>query len=461
MKAKVSTLIFFLILIIGTFLRFYNINYDNFWIDETITFWVANPDFSIKESFLKHRSFEQVPYLFNFIIKIYFQIFGYEFNYSRLIPALFASLSIVSVSYISRQLSNDQSYIFTAILISLNIYLISYAQELRLYSTLFFLSSISIIFFLNFENKQKLISFYFFILSLLFTSLIHPFGLILYFSFVISEFKFFKKDNEHNFQKIISYLVLFLVIFLYYSLQFNEQYLSPGWIQQIDIKFFTNFYFSNFFGSRIVGLIYLITLLFLLIKFFKTLLENKKLFLLFSILILSYSLPLLYGLLFRPIIIPRYIIFVIIPIIILTSYFIFQLKLVIKNYIIAFLVLITFLNLTTEQTFKQFYNERFSYKPDFEGALKNIYESQNTNYSISINLEQKKISHLWEESIKNYINFISKKNNYNLTNISYDKNLDNIWLICIHDLNMNKCNLTDKKLIKTIKLNRIDLNLIP
>ena len=187
MKAKVSTLIFFLILIIGTFLRFYNINYDNFWIDETITFWVANPDFSIKESFLKHRSIEQVPYLFNFIIKIYFQIFGYEFNYSRLIPALFASLSIVSVSYISRQLSNDQSYIFTAILISLNIYLISYAQELRLYSTLFFFSSISIVFFLNFEIKQKLIFFYFFILSLLFTSLIHPFGLILYFSFIISE----------------------------------------------------------------------------------------------------------------------------------------------------------------------------------------------------------------------------------------------------------------------------------
>ena len=461
MKAKVPTLIFFLILIIGTFLRFYNINYDNFWIDETITFWVANPDFSIKESFLKHRSIEQVPYLFNFIIKIYFQIFGYEFNYSRIIPALFASLSIVSVSYISRQLSNDQSYIFTAILISLNIYLISYAQELRLYSTLFFLSSISIIFFINFENKQKLIFFYLFILSLLFTSLIHPFGLIIYFSFIISEFKFFKKDNEHNFQKIISYLVLFLVVFLYYSLQFNEQYLSPGWIKQIDIKFFTNFYFSNFFGSRIVGLIYLITLFFLLIKSFKTLLENKKLFLLFSILILSYSLPLLYGLLFRPIIIPRYIIFVIIPIIILTSFFVFQLKLVIRNYIIAFVVLITFLNLTTEQTFKQFYNDRFSYKHDFEGALKNIHKSQNTNYSISINLKQKKLSDAWEESIKNYINFISKKNNYNLTNISYDKNLDNIWLICIHDLNINKCNLTDKKLIKTIKLNRIDLNLIP
>ena len=461
MKAKVPTLIFFFILIIGTFLRFYNINYDNFWIDETITFWVANPDFSIKESFLKHRSIEQVPYLFNFIIKIYFQIFGYEFNYSRLIPALFSSLSIISVSYISKQLSNNYSYIFTAILISLNIYLISYAQELRLYSALFFLSSISIIFFLNFENKQKLISFYFFILSLLFTSLIHPFGLILYFSFVISEFKFFKKDNEHNFQKIISYLVLFLVIFLYYSLQFNEEYLSPGWIKQIDIKFFTNFYFSNFFGSRIVGLIYLIALLFLLIKFFKTLLENKKLFLLFSILILSYSLPLLYGLLFRPIIIPRYIIFVIIPIITLTSYFIFQLKLVIKNYIIAFLVLITFLNLTTEQTFKQFYNERFSFKPDFEGTLKNIYESQNANYSISINLKQKKLSDAWEKSIKNYINFISKKNNYNLTNVSYDKNLDNIWFICIHDLNMNQCNLTDRKPIKTIKLNRIDLNLIP
>ena len=63
MRLRQNSLIFFLIILTGTFLRFYNINHENFWIDETLTFWIANPRFSLIESFNNHRSIEQVPYL--------------------------------------------------------------------------------------------------------------------------------------------------------------------------------------------------------------------------------------------------------------------------------------------------------------------------------------------------------------------------------------------------------------
>ena len=43
-------LIFFIITIL---LRLYNINYDDFWIDEIISFYVSDPDISIKEFFFK------------------------------------------------------------------------------------------------------------------------------------------------------------------------------------------------------------------------------------------------------------------------------------------------------------------------------------------------------------------------------------------------------------------------
>lgn len=460
MKTGVYSLIFFFFLIIGAFLRFYNLNFDNFWIDETITFWVSNPEFSLEESFIKHKSIEQAPYLFNLIIKFYFKIFGYDFNYSRVLPALFATFSIISVSHISKQISNNNSYLLTAALISLNIYLISYAQELRLYSTLFFLSSISIIFFIKLESKKNILFLILFYLFLLLTCIIHPFGLILYFSYLLTELKFFKRDNKDNYLKTVFYLSLAPIIFLYYFIQFNEQYLTPGWIENIDLKFFTNYYFSNFFGSRIVGIIYLIALLYFILKYFRSIFYNKNLFLIFSILILSYFLPLTYGLLFKPIIIPRYIIFVIIPIILLISHFIFQQKKIVKIFFIIFFVSITFLNLTTEQTFKQLYKERFSFKHDFEGAVENIYKSNNNSYSINIELKQKKLTKSWESSIQNYINFISKKNNYTLEYIPYSKNLSNVWLICVHDLNLNGCNQGTKVSIKNIKLNRIDITLI-
>ena len=48
----------------------------------------------------------------------------------------------------------------------------------------------------------------------------------------------------------------------------------------------------------------------------------------------------------------------------------------------------------------------------------------------------------------------------NLVNTPYSKDLRNLWLICIHDLNMNKCDQIEKEPVKTIKLNRIDLILI-
>ncbi len=461
METKLNIFIFILIIFFGFFLRFYNLNFENFWIDETVTFWIGNPEFSIGQSYKIHKSIELVPFLFNFLVKIYFQIFGYDFQISRYLPALFSSLSIISVSYISKEISNNKSYIFTSVLITLNIYLIAYAQELRLYSTLFFLVSVTIYFYFKFENQKKKIFFYLYITFLLLTSLVHPFGLIIYFSLIITELKFFHKKKTFKLEKILAHIILAITVLVYYFFQSNESYLTPTWINQIDIKFFTNLYFSKFFGSRIIGLIYLLAFLILTIKFFRSLNHDKKLFFLLSIFILSYLLPLLYGVLFRPILESRYIIFVIIPVIVIISYLVFQLNDSKRNLTLVFFILVTFINLTTEQTFKQFYKERISYKHNFEGALDKISSSEINNYSISINIKKKKFSDEWEASIKNYIDFIKKKNNLNLINKPYSKESKNLWVICIHDLNMNKCDKIHKNILETVKFNRIDLIKIP
>ena len=40
--------ILFISLIIGIFLRLFNINYDDLWIDEMATFWVTDPSLNLK-----------------------------------------------------------------------------------------------------------------------------------------------------------------------------------------------------------------------------------------------------------------------------------------------------------------------------------------------------------------------------------------------------------------------------
>jgi len=57
--------ILLIVIFFGIIFRVYNINYDDLWIDEIITFWIANPDYTIIESFENHRTLEQMPFLFN------------------------------------------------------------------------------------------------------------------------------------------------------------------------------------------------------------------------------------------------------------------------------------------------------------------------------------------------------------------------------------------------------------
>ena len=74
---------FLLIVISGIILRMYNINFDDLWYDEIISFWVANPIHTTSESFKIHNNIEVVPPAFNFLLKFFFQLFSYDVSLGR------------------------------------------------------------------------------------------------------------------------------------------------------------------------------------------------------------------------------------------------------------------------------------------------------------------------------------------------------------------------------------------
>ena len=88
----------------GVFLRLYNINYDNLWYDEILSFWIADPEISIKESLKRHQSIEQIPFLFNLILKFLFKIFSYDPSIGRYLSSTFNILSIIFIVKILKQL---------------------------------------------------------------------------------------------------------------------------------------------------------------------------------------------------------------------------------------------------------------------------------------------------------------------------------------------------------------------
>jgi len=185
-KNKFIATIVFSIFIAGITFRLYNLNIENFWIDEMVTFWVTDPLITINETI--HRNIESdLHFFFNLILKLYFSFTSYEINLGRYLPAALSILSIISIFYLSIILKT-KNYIFLLFLISFNVYLIKYSQELRSYSLIFFLTSVSLIFFFKITdknyNKKNLVTI-FFIISQLLIVLTHIYGLIIIFSFII------------------------------------------------------------------------------------------------------------------------------------------------------------------------------------------------------------------------------------------------------------------------------------
>lgn len=442
---KKNLLIF--IIFVGIFFRLYNLNFENLWYDEIISFWVANPLLSFHETTLIHNQIETTSILYNLILKYFFKIFGYEVHNGRLLSFLFGTLSIFSIIYLNRQLANNNSYIFSAFLISLNIFLIGYSQEMRNYSLFFFITSITIIFFIKLhQDEKKITNLILFTVILFLNILIHPFGLIILFSIIFFELIKTLKTKYFSFALfgiLISVLILSLLFyFKLFNMTANTE-TNYWWMKNPSLSFYTNFYFSNYFGSRLVGSAHLFVLVYLLFKNFK---EIKKVnyYTFFLILIIfSYLIPILFGYLFKPTILPRYVMFNLISIILLISTLTFNFERKrIKFLIIFILSTLTLGNHFTEQTVQQLYQKRLSSKPEYSKALDFINNSGTKKFNIIIKDMKNNTASL--NAIKNYINYL----NSDLAFFDIEKNKiedSKVWLICPLDINSSDCDLFNYK----------------
>lgn len=448
------------IIILGLILRLYNINFEDFWFDEQASFLVADPKLSIQETILLGKNQDNGTSLFfNLILKNFFELFGYNPDIGRFLTVFFGVVSIPALCYLTFQIKKNSGYLLVAFLSSVSWYLISYSQELRPYSLLFLLSILSIIFFFKLideDKKTKNLNFFLFVFFSSLAAATHIFFFIIIFSqfiFLILN-KFEIKDYFYTklFSVILTPLIYLFVMYdsLILQIQLGNQ---DWWIQQVKLEFFINFFFSRYFGSKIMGLIYLLTLIYLITVQRKTILKlNKKYFFLLLILFFSYFLPLTYSLFRQPILTDRYIIFVLIPILILISSLIFEIKSQkIKIFLLILLLLSTVIN-----NYIEIFQREVS-KPEFKNTIKYIINSK-TNNNIFVLAEDK----VFNDVVSNYTKAIlSKENvNFNFLNEIKKNDIDEFWILCYEPANQFQCILPKINSNNFIKKDQIRLRLI-
>ena len=267
------------IFIVGIFLRFFQINLESYWLDEMVSFWIADPKISFEQTIIRNSYISQSPPLFDLILKYFFLIFNYDPYTGRYLNFIFGIISIPLLTILSLNIKKNYSFLLTLFLVCTNIYLIKYSQETRPYILIFLLSILNIIIYFKLNDlivdrtKKSLLTFSFIIISI-FNYSAHPFTLIILYSQIFHSLylKIFYGKNLKLFL-----FSLFIIIFFYLTINYNyllEQLsYKEYFLEQENWKFYYNYYFSRFFGSKIMGLIYLITLIFLIYKF------KKKIFL--------------------------------------------------------------------------------------------------------------------------------------------------------------------------------------
>ena len=215
--SKKSIIIFSIFILIGVFLRTYQLNFESYWLDEMISYWVADPSISFKKTLIRRDEVEQTPVLFDIILKMYLKLFSYSPEVGRHVPVYFGVMSIPFIGILSYQISKNNSFLLTVFLASINVYLIGYSQEVRPYSLIFFLSIINLIFYYKIisENKtifKKIIFFNLFIIFSVLTLSSHPFTFIILFSQIINSIYFFLLFKKKN------YLFFFFCSFYFSNL---------------------------------------------------------------------------------------------------------------------------------------------------------------------------------------------------------------------------------------------------
>ena len=357
------------------------------------------------------------------------------------------------------QIKKNSGYLLIAFLSSISWYLISYSQELRAYSLLFLLSILSIIFFFKLidEDKKTInLNFFLFVLFSSLAAITHIFFFIIVFTqfiFLIVN-KFEIKDYFYTklFSVILTPLIYLFIMhdFLILQIQLGNQ---DWWIQQVKLEFFINFFFSRYFGSKIMGLIYLVILIYLITIQRKTIFKfSSKYFFLLLMLFFSYFLPLAYSLFRQPILTDRYIIFVLIPILILISSLIFEIK---PRKVKIFLLILLLISTITNNYIEIF--QREISKPEFKNTIKYISNSK-TNNNIFVLAPNKMV----KEIVGNYTKVIISNENVDFNFLDeIDKNdLSEFWILCYEPVNNFQCNPTKINSNNFIKKDQIKLKLI-
>lgn len=154
-----NALILLALVIIGSALRFYALDFHSLWNDELNTWEIAQMQSA--PEIVDFMTYNEVhPPGYHFLLHYLIRAFGDSIFVLKFMSAFFGALSIIAIYFLGKLLYTEKEGIYSAVLLTVSKFPIYYSQELRPYSMLLFLAILSLYFYIkiyrDFRERKKL-----------------------------------------------------------------------------------------------------------------------------------------------------------------------------------------------------------------------------------------------------------------------------------------------------------------
>lgn len=141
------------IVLIGLFLRLYDLGTQSIWWDEAYSVLLSKMSLS---QIVQATGTDVHPPLYYFILHYWVTLFGTSEVAVRLLSVLFGVLAIPMIYLVGRQLFDEKVGLVAAFILAFSSFNIYYSQEARMYSLMVLLALLSMYFFLRFLQRNNL-----------------------------------------------------------------------------------------------------------------------------------------------------------------------------------------------------------------------------------------------------------------------------------------------------------------
>lgn len=417
-----------LLLAISAVFRLYKLDAQSPWGDELFTLINTSSDKSFSEIFEILKA-DVHPPLYYYIIHFFYLFVDNTSLFARLISAVFGIGGLVAVYYLSKELLNKKTGLIAVALLTINYFHIYYSQEARMYTMLFFTTTLSFLYLVKFIKKPSYKSA---LLHSIFAALMiytHFFALFTLFSQYLILLYFVLKPYQETQKRFFFYSLLSgiatLILYipsLFIFFKTNER--TSFWITAPERDVYTAM-FKEFFGfSEIVVFISLLALLYYFIKLFgrKEIkqfeidpVKEKQVFgffILFVWIVITLLIPFVMSYVKFPMIITRYFINVMPAIIIIIASGMYY----IKNNMVKLILIISFVAFS--------YTDLILIKGYYKSVFKTQYREVSEYVKKSHRNNEKIIS-----SFEYYFSYyLKKQDNNEVIKSTLNQYIDNVLL---------------------------------